>query len=133
MTTTINNNESVFLLQGTGWNTEKYFCNLADLVNCAKQFEKNQPYKVYRYFNFKLQKLSVKSVIELLEANQLDTSFFKPVKMQIVSTHNGYNYFTGKDKKGVIYNIAPIGESAGGGYYDKAYILKVKQLPDLFN
>jgi len=87
MQTIINNNESVFLLQGTGWNTEKYFCNLADLTNCAKQFEKNQPYNIFRYFNFKLQKLSVKSVIELLEANQLDTSFFKPVKMQIVSTY----------------------------------------------
>ena len=57
MTTTINNNERVFLLHGTGWNTQKYFCNLKDITDCAKQFEKNQPYTIYHLWNNKLYQL----------------------------------------------------------------------------
>lgn len=82
MTTTIDNNQRVFLLQGKGWNSQKYFCNLADLTNCAKQFEKNQPYEIKEFWNFRLRKISLKFVIALLEANQLETSFFKPVKAE---------------------------------------------------
>lgn len=80
MITTINNNERVFLLQGTGWDNQKYFCNLADLTNCAKQFEQNQPYEIKEFWNFRLHKISVKFVIEILEANQLNASFFKTKK-----------------------------------------------------
>jgi len=80
MTTTINNHMRVFMLIGTGWNTQKYFCNMEDIVKCAGDFEINQPYEIYHFWNNKPVKLSVKQVIELLEANQLDTSFFKKGK-----------------------------------------------------
>lgn len=80
MKTTIDNNQRLFLLKRTGWNSQHYACNLADVVLCAKQFEKNQPYNVYELFNFKIKKLSVKTVITFLESNQLDATFFKPNK-----------------------------------------------------
>lgn len=80
MKTVINNDHRVFLIQGTGWNTQKYFCNMEDIVKCAKEFEANQPYHISHFWNYSLKRLSVKQVIELLEANQLDSSFFKKTK-----------------------------------------------------
>lgn len=80
MTTTIDNNQRIFILHGTGWNNQKYVCNMADIVKCAGEFEKNQPYSISHLWNFKLKKLTTKQVIELLEANQLDSSFFKKAK-----------------------------------------------------
>jgi hypothetical protein len=80
MTTVINNNHRVFLIQGTGWNTQKYFCNMEDIVKCAKQFEAHQPYRISHFWNYGLKRLSVKQVIALLEVNQLDATFFKKTK-----------------------------------------------------
>lgn len=77
MTTTIDNNQRVFILIGMGWNTQKYFCNMGDIVKCAGEFERNQPYSIYHFYNNRMKKLSVKQVIELLEANQLPANFFK--------------------------------------------------------
>jgi hypothetical protein len=82
MYTTIDNNQRKFIVQGTGWNTQNYICNMSDIVKCANDFEKNQPYTVSDIWNGKVRKLSVKHVIELLEANQLDASFFKNKRLQ---------------------------------------------------
>lgn len=80
MTTTIDNNQRKFLLAGKGWNTETFVCNMKDIVACAKQFEANQPYLISHLWNGSFKRLSVKKVIEMLEANQLDASFFKKTK-----------------------------------------------------
>lgn len=80
MTTTIDNSQRIFILQGSGWNTQKYVCNMSDIVKCAGEFEMNQPYTISHIWNYKIQKLTVKKVIDLLEANQLDSSFFKKAK-----------------------------------------------------
>lgn len=80
MKTTIDNNQRVFLLQATGWSSAHFFCNMADIVTCAGQFEKNQPYTISHFWNGQPKKLTTKKVIELLEANQLDASFFKKAK-----------------------------------------------------
>lgn len=82
MNTTIDNNQRIFLIYGTGWNTQKYVCNLADLAKCAAQFENNESYCICHIWDLKLQKITSKYVIELLEANQLfaDASFFKKEK-----------------------------------------------------
>lgn len=80
MKTEIDNNQRVFILMGTGWNTQKYFCNLADLAKCAGQFEKHQPFNIAEFWNYKVKKLTVKKVVELLEANQMDSTFFKKTK-----------------------------------------------------
>ena len=80
MTTTIDNNQRIFILQGTGWNTQKYICNMADIVKCAKEFDKNQPYTISHIWNYQIKKLSIKAVIELLQANQMDSSYFAKTK-----------------------------------------------------
>lgn len=77
MNITINNDLRVFMLVGTGWNTQKYFCNMEDLVKCAGEFEKNQPYSIYHFWDGQQKKLRVKEVIDILEGNQLDATFFK--------------------------------------------------------
>lgn len=87
MNTTIDNTQRIFILQGIGWNTQKYVCNMADIAKCAAQFEANQPYYISHIWNSRIQKLSTKQVIELLEANQLDTSFFKKEKNYSYKTH----------------------------------------------
>lgn len=54
--------------------------------------------------------------------------------MKKVANINGYDYYIGKGKKGIYYNIVPDNQPAPkGGYYSKEYILKIKNLPDLFN
>lgn len=80
MNTIINNDLRVFMIHGTGWNTQRYFCNMEDLETCAKEFEKNQPYQIYHFWNNKMQRLSRTDVIAILEGNQLDASFFKTKK-----------------------------------------------------
>lgn len=80
MTTTIDNNQRKFMLTGKGWNTQNYICNMKDIVKCAKQFEANQPYEISHIWNNKLEKLTVKKVIEMLEANKINASFFKKTK-----------------------------------------------------
>jgi len=46
----------------------------------------------------------------------------------------GYSYYIGINGTGKwFYNIVPQDQPAPkGGYYSKEYILKIKQLPDLF-
>lgn len=80
MTTTINNDLRVFMLAGTGWHTQQYFCNMEDLAKCAGEFEINQPYNIYHFWNSAPKRLSHNKVIEILEANQIDASFFKKPK-----------------------------------------------------
>ena len=55
-------------------------------------------------------------------------------KMELSCTGFGYDYYTGTDAAGrLFYNLVPIDSPAPkGGYYDKEYILKIKQVPDLF-
>lgn len=84
MQTTINNNHQVFMVYGTGLNTQKYFCNLQDVVKCCKEFEDNQPYIICRFWNNKPYKMSKAKLIDQLEANQLDATFFKTTKPAIV-------------------------------------------------
>lgn len=80
MKTTIDNNQRKFMLAGKGWNTQTYICNMQDIVKCAQEFEANQPYTISHLWNGEFKKLSVKAVIEMMEANQLDASFFKKTK-----------------------------------------------------
>lgn len=75
--TVINNEHRVFMVHGFGWNTQRFFCNMEDLQMCCQRFEKKQPYHIFEFWNNKPKKLSIKKVISLLEANELDATFFK--------------------------------------------------------
>lgn len=72
MITTINNNQSVFIVERLGVSTRSIFCNLADIPNVLKTFEKNDNFQVSRYWNFKPKKLSKKALNELFKANQIN-------------------------------------------------------------
>ena len=53
--------------------------------------------------------------------------------MKKVATLNGYDYYMGKSKKGIYYNIVLANTSAPkGGYYSKEYICNDKQVADIF-
>jgi hypothetical protein len=86
----IDNNQSKFLLTGKSWNTQTYVCNMGDIAKCAKEFDVNQPYTISRLWNGEFKKLTVKKVIELLEANQLDASFFKKTKPVYAGSISNY-------------------------------------------
>lgn len=80
--TTIDNNQRVFAIFGQGWSSFKIFCNLNDLVNCCKSIEKNEPFKIYHFWNNQMKPLGRKYLAELMEANQRpdDANYFKNLK-----------------------------------------------------
>lgn len=80
MITQIDNNQGIFWIQCMGWSTDKYFCNLIDLVECCQEIHHSQPYEIRRLWNYKFKRISNKEIIALLEAAHLDASFFKPKK-----------------------------------------------------
>jgi len=82
MKTTINNEERVFAIFGQGWSSFKIFCNLKDLVKCCKSIEKNQPFKVYHFWNNSIKPLGKKYLMELMQANDRpkDAAYFTKLK-----------------------------------------------------
>lgn len=80
--TVIDNQQRVFLVAGSGWNTQKYFCNMKDIVRCAQEFEPMQPYNISHFWNGSFKRLTKNKVVELLEANQMDATFFKKANRQ---------------------------------------------------
>lgn len=72
MTTTIDNSQSVFIVQREGISTNTIFCNLADIPEVLKTFEVNDQFIIFRYWNFKPKKLSKKALNELFKSNQIN-------------------------------------------------------------
>ena len=53
--------------------------------------------------------------------------------MELIATHNGYNYWIGVDSEGKYYNITRYDQPAPcGGYYSHEFICKVKNVKNLF-
>lgn len=73
MTTTIDNNQKVFMLYGD-MNT-KLFCNLKDLPECFNYFDDRDEVKIYTFWNFEKKRVSKKQVGEWLAANQIEATF----------------------------------------------------------
>jgi hypothetical protein len=72
MKTTIDNNQKVFVVTRLGFSTKNIFCNLSDIPNVLKEFEKNDNFKVQHYWNFKLKNISKKALNEMFKANQIN-------------------------------------------------------------
>jgi len=72
MITTIDNNQSVFIVERLGVSTKSIFCNLSDIPKVLTSFEKNDNFQVLRYWNFKPKKLTKKALNELFKANQIN-------------------------------------------------------------
>lgn len=76
MKTTIDNTQSVFQIVSQGWNSKQLFCNLADVPKVVKEaFEPNETFIIYRTWNFRMKKQSVRQMNELFAANQIDFKF----------------------------------------------------------
>ena len=72
MITTINNNQSVFIVEREGISKRSIFCNLSDIPKVLQELEKNDNFIVFRYWNYKLKKLTKKGLNELFKANQIN-------------------------------------------------------------
>ncbi len=73
MTTTINNNERVFLIHRNGYFTRDYFCNLADIPTILKTgLEPNDEYTISHYWNYKFKRIGKKALNDMFAANQID-------------------------------------------------------------
>jgi len=72
MITTIDNNQSVFIIEREGISKNSIFCNLRDIPEVLKNLEKNDNFIVYRYWNYKPKKLTKKGLNELFTANQIN-------------------------------------------------------------
>jgi len=68
MTTTLNNNERVFLL--TGDMGKKVFCNLADIPKALKSFEDKSEVEIYHFWNApKIYKASKRLLNDMFKAS----------------------------------------------------------------
>lgn len=73
MKTTINNNQTVFQIISQGWSAKQIFCNLADVpAVITQEFEPEDAFIIYRTWNFRMKKMSKKSMNEMFAANQID-------------------------------------------------------------
>jgi hypothetical protein len=73
MTTTINNNERVFLIHRNGFFTRDYFCNIQQIPEIIKtELEPNDEYTISEYWNKKFKKCSKKHLNEMFQANKVD-------------------------------------------------------------
>lgn len=90
MKTIIDNSQRKFLVQNQGFgSTKDIFCNLHDIPFILSEcFEPNEEYKVYEFWNRKLTRVSKKRLLELYEANKVDSK--RKVKTIDIS---GYEWF----------------------------------------
>jgi hypothetical protein len=73
MTTTIDNNQRVFLIKRLGFFTREYFVNLADIPTILReQLEPNDEYKILEVWNTKFKVCSKKHLNEMFAANQIN-------------------------------------------------------------
>lgn len=73
MTTTINNNERVFLIHRNGYFTRDYFCNPAQIPDILKsELEPHDEFTISEYWNSKFKKCSKKHLNEMFAAHRID-------------------------------------------------------------
>lgn len=72
MTTTIDNNQRLFIVQRNGFSSDKVACNLKDIPKAIREFETNDSLTVHEFWSGRLKKCSKKHLREMLEANQID-------------------------------------------------------------
>lgn len=81
MKTTIDNTQRKFYIAETGWSTNSYICNLADIPKVIKEINDQEPYKIYHIWNHQLKAISKKEIDKMFEANQIGFRFitYKPL------------------------------------------------------
>ena len=71
-TTTIDNGQSVFLIEREGFGERHFFCNLKQIPNCISQLEVNDNFTVKRFWNFRFKRISAKDLNAMFVANQIN-------------------------------------------------------------
>jgi len=72
MKTTIDNNQSIFVVERIGISTNNVFCNLSDIPKVLANLEPNDNFVIQRYWNFKLKRIGKKAITEMFKANQIN-------------------------------------------------------------
>ena len=72
MITTIDNLQSVFVVEREGISKNSIFFFFFDIPKVLKELEKNDNFVVYRYWNYKPKKLTKKGLNDLFKANQIN-------------------------------------------------------------
>lgn len=73
MTTTIENNERVFIVHRNGFFTRDYFVNLKDIPTIITQeLEKNDEYIILEYWNKKFKRVSKNNLNAMFTANNIN-------------------------------------------------------------
>jgi len=75
MNTTINNNQRIFLV--TGDYNQSFICNIEDLERCCNEIQDKNSIKVQHKWNNHFVRCSKKSILDMLKALDLNTSFIK--------------------------------------------------------
>ena len=75
MTTTINNNQRIFLV--TGDYNGSFICNIQQLEQCCNEIQDKNSIKIQHKFNNRFVRCSKKSILEMLKSLDLNTSFIK--------------------------------------------------------
>ena len=75
MTTTINNNQRIFLI--TGDYNSSFICNIQDVEMCCNAIGDKNSIKIQHKWNNRFVRCSKKSVIEMLKSLNLNYSFIK--------------------------------------------------------
>jgi hypothetical protein len=69
MTTTINNDERVFLL--TGDMGKKIFCNLSDIPKAVREFDDPSEIEIFHFWNLDKKRASKKLLNDMFKAAQM--------------------------------------------------------------
>ena len=73
MTTTIDNNQRIFML--TGDYNQSLICNLKDLEKCFNTFDDKDSIKIQHKWNGRFVRCTKKSIVDMLKAFKLDHGF----------------------------------------------------------
>jgi hypothetical protein len=108
MTTTIDNNQRVFLL--TGDFNKSLICNLKDLEKCFNSFDDKDTVLIQHKWNNRFIKCSKKSIVDMLKAFKLDHGFIShEYKFKFVGRKNtaiGKTYAIKHTVKALTYDKA---------------------------
>lgn len=73
MKTTINNDARVFQIVRMGFFPRQYFCNLEGIPEIlTNELEKNDEFKIFENWNFKMKRCSKKHLNEMFAAHKID-------------------------------------------------------------
>ena len=75
MTTTINNNQRIFLI--TGDYNQSFLCNIKELEKCYNEIQDKNSIKIQHKWNNRFVRCTKKSITEMLDSLDLNKGFLR--------------------------------------------------------